>query len=224
MSAGGVKTIVQCDFDSTIAEDDVSYLLLDAFADGDWRKFLKDYREKKIPVGVFNSRTFAMVRADKQTLLDFILVRNRPRIRSGLAELLAYCSAKGHKFVIVSNGLSFYIKAILRDIGVDNIEVLASETEFDPAGLRVRYVGPDGKELQAGFKDAYTRLFLSQGYRVVYIGDGASDCAPASQAHCIFARDALLAYCREKNISCVPFDDLNDVVRGLELCDKAVNL
>ncbi len=54
-------------------------------------------------------------------------------------------------------------------------------------------------------------------YRVVYVGDGASDCSPASQAHRIFARDDLLAYCKKNNLDCTPFDDLNDVVRGLEL-------
>ena len=212
-----VKTIVQCDFDSTIAEDDVSFSLLDAFAEGNWRPLLKEYREHKIPVGVFNAKTFAMVKADKQTLLDFILVKNRVKIRAGFNELLTYCSVKGFKFVIVSNGLGFYIEAILKDIGVENIEVFASQTQFNPEGLKVRYIGPDGSELWVGFKEAYTRFFLSQGYRVVYIGDGASDCSPASQAHHIFARDDLLAYCKKDNLGCTPFDDLNDVVRGLEL-------
>jgi len=212
-----VKTIVQCDFDSTIAEDDVSFSLLDAFAEGNWRPLLKEYREHKIPVGVFNAQTFAMVKADKQTLLDFILVKNRVKIRAGFNELLTCCSVKGFKFVIVSNGLGFYIEAILKDIGVKNIEVFASQTQFSPEGLKVRYIGPDGSELRVGFKEAYTRFFLSQGYRVVYIGDGASDCLPASQAHHIFARDDLLVYCKEKNLDCTPFDDLNDVVRGLEV-------
>jgi len=221
VSISKVKTIVQCDFDSTIAEDDVSYLLLDAFADGDWRKFLREYREGRITVGAFNSGTFTMVKADKQTMVDYFLVKNRVKIRAGFTDLLHYCSGKGYRFVIVSNGLSFYIEAILKDIGVDNIEVFASQTEFHPEGLKVKYVGPDGSEMQSGFKDAHTRLFLSQGYRVIYIGDGASDCSPASQAHHIFARDDLLAYCKEKNLNCTPFDDLNDVVRGLRLYDEA---
>jgi len=214
-----VKTIVQCDFDSTIAEDDVSFLLLDAFADSSWRHYLKEYKEGKITVGAFNRGAFTMVKADKQTMVDYFLVKNRVRIRAGFTDLLHYCSGKGFKFVIVSNGLSFYIEAILKDIGVDNIEVFASETEFHPEGLKVKYVGPDGSEMQSGFKDAYIRLFLSQGYRVIYVGDGASDCPPASQAHKIFARDDLLAYCKKNNLDCVPFDDLHDVVRGLELFD-----
>jgi len=217
MSSIELKTLVQCDFDSTIAADDVSFRLLDAFADGNWGQLLKEYREDRISVGVFNTKSFAMVKADKQTLLDFILVKNKIRVRPGFKELLTYCAKKGFKFVIVSNGLSFYIEAILKDIGVDNIEMFASQIQFSPDGLKVKYIGPDGSELLSGFKDAYTKLFLSRGYRVVYIGDGKSDCSPASLAHYIFARDDLLAHCREKNLKCTPFDDLNDVVRGLEV-------
>jgi len=217
MHSTEVKTIVQCDFDNTIAEDDVSFLLLDAFADGSWRQLLRQYREDKIPVGVFNAKSFAMVRADKQSMLDFILVKNKIRIRPGFKELLTYCAKMGFKFVIVSNGLSFYIEGILRDMGVNNIDVFASQAQFNPEGVEVKYMGPDGNQVERGFKEAYTELFLSQGYRVVYIGDGKSDRFPASQADYIFARDDLLAYCREKNLDCTPFDDLNDVVRGLEL-------
>ena len=46
-----MKTAVQCDFDGTITVEDVSYLLLDNFADGNWRELLKDYTAGKMPVG-----------------------------------------------------------------------------------------------------------------------------------------------------------------------------
>jgi 2-hydroxy-3-keto-5-methylthiopentenyl-1-phosphate phosphatase len=216
MSPADVKTIIQCDFDSTIAAEDVSFMLLDAFADRSWRKFLKEYRAGRIPVGIFNSQSFTMVKADEPTMLDYILVQQNVPVRPGFAELLHTCARKGFEFVIVSNGLSFYIEAILKKIGLANIEVHAAETEFDPDGLKVRYIGPDGNEMQDGFKKTYTDLFLSRGYRVIYIGDGYSDIISATHAHHIFARDDLLAHCRKKKIDCVPFDDLNDVVRGLE--------
>ncbi len=216
MPASNNKTIIQCDFDSTIAAEDVSFMILDSFADSSWRKYLAEYRSGRIPVGVFNSQCFTMVKADEKTLLNHILVRNGISIRPGFVELLDYCAQNGFEFVIVSNGLSFYIKAILKKAGLENIEVHAAETEFGPGGLKVRYVSPDGKEMQDGFKKAYTELFLSRGYRVIYIGDGYSDIIPATRAHHIFARDDLLAHCRKERVTCLPFDDLNDVVRGLK--------
>ncbi|MCJ7743228.1 MAG: hypothetical protein MUO99_01535 [Dehalococcoidales bacterium] len=46
------KTIVQCDFDGTVTEEDVSFLMLDACADGDWRALHRQYEEAKYPSGV----------------------------------------------------------------------------------------------------------------------------------------------------------------------------
>jgi len=214
-STKAVKTLIQCDFDGTITEDDVSFLLLDTFANGDWRQLLTEYREGKISVGDFNMKAFSMVKADRQTLSES--ARNSTKIRAGFHELLDYCHQKSFRFVIVSNGLDFYIEAILGDSGIDNLEVLAAQTHFSPQGIDVKYIGPDENQIQDDFKGTYTRLFLSRGYRVVYIGNGASDAPPAKQSHHIFATGDLLEYCKETNLNCTPFADLNDVVRGLEL-------
>ena len=211
------KTVVQCDFDGTVTELDISFQLLDHFADGDWRQLLNEYIEGKIPVGTFNRMAFAMVKADKQTMLDFIFNQSNTKVRPGFDKLLAYCSNNGFKFVIVSNGLDFYIEALLKDMGVEGIEVYAAKTRFNPGGLQVAYIGPDGSILEKGFKDAYTDLFLSRGYHVVYVGNGISDSFPAKKSHHVFATGDLLTHCRENNIVCTPFNDLNEVARGLEL-------
>ena len=213
-STEAIKTLVQCDFDGTITQEDVSFLLLDAFANGDWRQLLAEYRADKISVNHFNTHAFAMLKADRETLLEFM--RGKIEIRAGFHELLAYCQRRGFHFVIVSNGLDFYIEAILGDMGINNIEVFAAQTRFSPESLKVQYVGPQGNKLDSGFKEAYVRLFLGKGYRIVYVGNGASDISAAKLAHHIFATGELLAYCKKTNLNCMPFVDLNDIVRGLE--------
>jgi len=209
------KTLIQCDFDGTITEEDVGFILLDTFARKDWRRLLTEYREGRMSVGRFNTEAFAMVKADRQTLLK--VVRSKVKIRVGFHELLAFCRRKGFRFVIVSNGLVFYIEATLRTIGINNIEVLAAQTNFTPKGIETKYIGPEGNQIQDGFKEAYVRLFLGRGYRIVYVGNGISDVSSAKLAYHIFATGALLDYCKETNLNCTPFVDLNDVVRGLEL-------
>ncbi len=208
-------TLVQCDFDGTITEKDVGFLLLDAFARGDWRQLLAEHREGKISVGSFNTRAFAMVKADRQTLVNFM--QGKVQIRAGFKELLECCRKKNFQFAIVSNGLDFYIDAILRDIGVGGIEVFAAKTKFSHKGIEAKYIGPDGNLLWNAFKEAYAKSFLKRGYRVIYVGNGFSDIPPARLAHQIFARDELLTYCRQMNVGCIPFNDFNDVVKGLEL-------
>ena len=209
-----MKTLIQCDFDGTITEEDSSFFLLDTFAQGDWRELLQEYKQHKISVGQFNTRAFAMVKADKQTLLE--TVAGRVKVRPRFHELVAYCSMKGFRFVIVSNGPAFYIEAILKEMGLENIEVYAAQASFHPDGIEARYVGPDGKQLNHGLKEAYIKLFLKQGYRVIYVGNGNSDILPSKYAHQVFARGELLAYCRENKIKCKPFNDLTDVVSALE--------
>jgi 2-hydroxy-3-keto-5-methylthiopentenyl-1-phosphate phosphatase len=209
-----VKTLFQCDFDGTITQEDISFLILDAFASGDWRQLLARYREGKISVGHFNTEAFAMVKADEPTLLQF--VKSRAKIRAGFHQLLDYCHGKGFKFVIVSNGLDFYIETILRDIGIDNIEVFAARTRFSPSGIDVRYVGPRGNQLMDSFKESYVSLFRDRGYRVIYAGNGISDVSPSRQAYHIFATGELIDHCKQMNLDCTPFVDLHDIVEGLE--------
>jgi 2-hydroxy-3-keto-5-methylthiopentenyl-1-phosphate phosphatase len=209
-----MATVVQCDFDGTVTEKDTSFFLLDAFAQGDWHRPLQDYKAHRISVGEFNTRAFAMVKADKPTLLGAL--KGDVKVRTGFHELVNYCLKKGFGLVIVSNGLGFYIKAVLKELGLENIEVHAAQASFHPEGMKVWYVGPDGKRLDDDFKEAYIKSFLKLGYRVIYMGNGDSDVAPAKYAHHVFATGELLAYCRENNLNCKPFETFLDVVRDLE--------
>lgn len=210
-----MKTLLQCDFDGTITEEDASFFLLDTFADGDWRRLLRDYQEDRISVGEFNTRAFAMVKADRETMLRN--VRNNVRIRPGFEELVAYCAGRDFRFVIVSNGLHFYIEEVLAGVDLEHIEVHAAQAQFPPEGVTVQYTGPDGAHLDTGLKEEYIRLFLKQGYRVLYAGNGRSDVYAARHAYRVFATGELLEHYQRHNLRCQPFDDLTDVVRGLEL-------
>ncbi|HEY4711277.1 MAG TPA: MtnX-like HAD-IB family phosphatase [Dehalococcoidia bacterium] len=209
-----MKTLVQCDFDGTVTEEDASFFLLDAFAQGDWRRLLREYKEHRISVGKFNTKAFAMVKANKAALLEAL--KGGVKVRAGFRELVKYCRRRGFRLVIVSNGLDFYIEAILKDLGLENVEVHAAQAAFNHGGVEVHYVGPDGQRLDDGVKEAYTKSFLKLGYTVIYVGNGDSDVAPAKDAHYVFATGELLAYCRENNLNCKPFETFTDIVKGLE--------
>ena len=209
------KTLVQCDFDGTITEEDASFMILDTFADGGWRQLYREYEEARISVGRFNTEAFTMVKADRKSLLK--VVKGTVKIRSGFQELVACCRRKDFRLVIVSNGLDFYIEEILKDIGLGDIEVFAARTRFHPEGLKVQYIGPDGNHLDENFKGAYVNSFLKEGYRIIYAGNGVSDIAPARQSYHVFATGSLLTHCQQTNLDCTPFTDFNEVVKVLEL-------
>jgi 2-hydroxy-3-keto-5-methylthiopentenyl-1-phosphate phosphatase len=210
-----MKTLVQCDFDGTVTEEDASFFLLDTFAQGDWRRMLREYKEHRISVGEFNTKAFAMVKDDKSTLLEELKVK--VKVRAGFHELVGYCQRKGFRLVIVSNGLDFYIEAVLKDLGLDGMEVHAAQASFHPEGMKVQYVGPDGKRLEEDFKEAYIKSFLKLGYKVIYVGNGDSDFVPAKYAHHVFATGELLDYCRDNNLNCKPFENFLDIIKYIDL-------
>lgn len=209
-----MKTVLQCDFDGTLTVEDVGFMLLEHYGQRDWKKLLEAYEAHRINVDEFNTAVFAMIKADRETLVG--ATRRNAEVRKGLKELADYCRGKDYKLVIVSNGLEFYIRTILEDMGLADIEVHAAETEFHPEGLKVRYIGLDGKRSEDGLKEAYMKSYLNDGCRVIYVGNGDSDIYAARHAHHVIARDFLLSYCRENGIDAVPFDDLHDVIGILE--------
>jgi 2-hydroxy-3-keto-5-methylthiopentenyl-1-phosphate phosphatase len=211
-----MKIAVQCDFDGTVTERDVSFLLLDTYVGSKWRELWQEYTAGRIPVGTFNKKVFAMVKADRQTMTALVLNSDQVRIRPGFKELLDYCSRKGFGFSIISNGLTFYIEAILENLGINGIEIFAAQNQFSPEGMSVEYIGPDGTSLEDGFKESYTELMTRRGYSVVYLGNGVSDIYPARRAIKVFATGDLLERCREEKLECTPFNDFHDVIRELE--------
>lgn len=211
-----IKTAVQLDFDGTVTEEDVSFLLLDEFAGSRWRKYLEEYASGKISVGDFSKKVFGIIKADEKTLTDFILSSPRVKVRPGLREFITYCGNKRIKVIIVSHGLTFYIKAILSKFGITEIEIHAAENVFSPDGMKVLYLGPDGNELDASFKEAYVDMLNRKGYQVVYIGDGNSDIYPSRRAQYVCATSNLLLRCREEKLNCYPFNDFYDIIKILD--------
>jgi 2-hydroxy-3-keto-5-methylthiopentenyl-1-phosphate phosphatase len=206
-------TLVQCDFDGTITDGDVSFLILDEFNGPGWRDLLEEYMQGKISVNRFNSAVFSKVKADKETLERF--VRQKAVIRPGLSELLQTCRERGFRFVIVSNGMMFYIDTLLGMLGLEGLEYVAARANFRPEGIEAWYEGPDGKPVEDGFKEAYTREFLKQGYRVIYVGNGTSDFPAARLCSHIFSTDNLTEKCAEAGVAHTPFTDLHDIARAL---------
>jgi 2-hydroxy-3-keto-5-methylthiopentenyl-1-phosphate phosphatase len=208
------NTVVQCDFDGTVTYKDISFLLLDHYAGPAWRELWDQHQAGHITVGRFNELAFGMVKASREEMLDY--VEGRFRLRPGLKELLSLCRVRGFHFVIVSNGLGFYIGHILARVGLPEIEHHGAEAEFSPLGVKVRYVDPEGRVLDSGFKDSYVTHFLGQGCRVAYIGNGSSDFEPARRCQRIFATDGLLDHCRLHNVDCIPFETFTEVAAALD--------
>jgi 2-hydroxy-3-keto-5-methylthiopentenyl-1-phosphate phosphatase len=138
-------------------------------------------------------------------------------MRPGLPALVDCCRRKNFRFVVISNGLDFYIEDILKINGLGNIEVHAAQTRFSPGKLVAQYVTPSGVPIENGLKEAYVDRFLSEGYRVIYIGNGVSDIASAVKCHHVFATGELLDYCsKHSELDYMELTDFFEAARVLE--------
>lgn len=211
---GKKKLLFQSDFDGTITVEDISFIILDKYARGDWRRILQDYKTGQITVGEFNKRAFALVNEDQTTLEKYVLANYQ--LRPGFRELLSYCSKNGIRFVITSNGLDFYIRAILKHINVESLEVYSARTVFGNKHLETEYFNPDGNVLDDGFKEAYSRHFIENGYDIIYAGNGVSDAPAASLAKYAFATESLVDVLEKTGKPFYPFEDLNEITNKIK--------
>jgi 2-hydroxy-3-keto-5-methylthiopentenyl-1-phosphate phosphatase len=211
-----VKIAIQCDFDGTITEGEISHLILNRFAEGDWKEIVKEFDNCRITVMECMKRCFALIKADEPTIVDYVLKSERLKIRPGFKELYEYCLNRDFNFAVVSNGLVFYIKAILDSIGVKGIEINAARGRCSPAGMSVIFPGSDGKVSAIDFKEIYTRRMENKGYKVICLGDSISDKYVARRAYKVFAIGELGDFCRKENIAFTPFETFFDIKPGLE--------
>ena len=152
-------------------------------------------------------------------MLDFVLNSPHVKIRPGFKELIDYCKKRGFKVVIVSNGLMFYIEALLKTLCIKDVEIHAADNTFFNGGMDVKYIGPDGKEVDSGFKEVYIKDLRQHGYNVIYIGNGTSDIYPARLAQHVFACEDLLKACKQEDLKHYPFKDFFEVIKVLEALD-----
>lgn len=210
----GKEYLLQCDFDGTITEVDISFLILERYAEGDWQSILKEYQNGIISVGDFNNRAFSLVKKDRETLDT--LVQKKGVLRPGFEELVKHCQLHNIKLTIVSNGLDFYIRSLLDHNGFGDINIIAARTLFTSHGIDARYYNHHGEEILSQFKESYTRQFIEQGYEVYYAGNGPSDIPASKLAKHTFATESLLDYYKNNGLPHTPFKDLNDIVTKLE--------
>jgi len=205
--------IIQCDFDGTVTTNNVSLLLRERFAIGNWRKTESDYLQGLLGVEESNKRQFALIREPKEKLVAF--ATQKARVRTGFLDLVHYCRSSGIRLIIISSGLDFYIEAVLNKIGSPNIELYCARTSFGQDGITVSYIGPDGSLLKQGFKEKYLAWLKKRGGCVTYIGDGLSDLAAASAADQVFATGHLHRLLGTKQVSHYSFTDFHDILHQL---------
>jgi 2-hydroxy-3-keto-5-methylthiopentenyl-1-phosphate phosphatase len=94
--------------------------------------------------------------------------------------------------------------------------VHSGTADITGSGIRVEYNDPGGRRLTRGFKESFLSYFKGRGHTVVYIGDGLSDIAPATEADFVIARSSLKRHFNDNAMPVRDFGTFEDVGRHVE--------
>jgi len=206
---------VLIDFDDTAAEQNVAELLLKRFGDPTWPEVRRRFRAGEINLKEYQEITFRNIQAGQATMQDY--VKAHAKLRPYFKELRDYCLAREIPMAIVSQGLDFYIRAVLDGEGFPQIPVYSVNTRFTPQGItyQYRYARP-GQESRGNSKGLVVDWFRESGYYVFYVGDGMSDFEAAGRTDLLFAHRTLAEECVRQGIPFQPFTDFSIVLQALE--------
>ncbi len=211
---GNRQPAVLLDFDDTAAEQNVAELLLTRFGDPTWQEVRKRFRAGELNLREYQEITFRNIQADLATMQDH--VRNNANLRPYFKELRAYCQENGIPFAIVSQGLDFYIEALLAKEGHTQVPVYAVNTSFSNQGIAYEYRHTRaGQEKQGNSKALVVEKYQQQGYHIFYAGDGLSDFEAAARADVLYAHRTLAQECLRSNIPFRPFTDFQDMLHAV---------
>ena len=206
---------VYCDFDGTIALEDVTDALLNRLADKEWLAIEADWQRGVITARECMAQQVPLIKGGWGAIKS---VLSEVRLDPSFASFASWCSESGIPLMVVSDGLDRVIQHLLwRDeIPVDG--VWANQLTCDGDRLSLTFRAPPTQACEAGVCKCHimSTTSRSQVCRVV-IGDGKSDYCWAQKADMVFAKSKLLEFCAQQGIPCHPFRDFVAIRQTLEM-------
>jgi len=213
------KPVVFSDFDGTITRLDATDVILEKYADPSWREVEEQWLRGDIGSRECFERQAALVRATAKQLNALI---DAIPLDPGFPAFFRFLKDRQLPFYIVSDGFDYVIRRVLKRVGANGElrngrHLFSTGLELEAGGLRATFPhSQHGCEHGcATCKPAVIRQVRKKGQPVVFIGDGLSDRFAVEEADVVFAKQELLAYCRERGLACRPFETFGDVQKDL---------
>ncbi len=208
---------VLVDFDDTAATQNVAELLLNRFGDPTWTDVRERFRQGELSLKDYQEITFRQMRAGKSEMQSY--VREHACFRGYFARLAGYCEERLVPMCILSQGVDFYIQALLDATRFPSMPVHAVRAEFDENAERIigyayDFPYPDAPEL-GNSKAVMVRRFQDAGYHVFFAGDGRSDFEAGEVADTVFAHRQMAEMCTDAGIAYIQFTDFGPVLEAL---------
>lgn len=206
---------VLCDFDGTAVNADTCVVILDKFANEDWRIYDDQLEKGEITLKECLNKQFSTVKVSKARILKEL--ETKAVFRLNFEELVEYCAAHKVPLIFISAGLDFVINHFLKLKGWKGlVKVYAPKAKLTKQGIKFVFPKLSSKTSE-NFKDDFVKRCKKEGWTVVYIGDGLADYLAAKNADFRFAiKDSKLAELLKKDrVAFTEISDFGEVVAGI---------
>lgn len=209
--------LVLVDFDGTITENDVGALLFNSFSGEKSKKIVSEWLQGKINSKECLQKECELIEITKEELKDFALSQKIDEHFCDFVDLCKRGSPKsgsvGMDLVILSDGLDYYIKLILRKYHLEDIPFYSNTVRFEGKKLIPEFPHYEkGCGNCGNCKKYHLKNLRRPKQKVVYIGDGLSDKCAISEADFVFAKNDLKSFCEKEKIDYFEFKDFRDVI------------
>ncbi|MEO5965930.1 MAG: haloacid dehalogenase-like hydrolase [Candidatus Limnocylindrales bacterium] len=202
------------DYDGTIANVDVSDLLMAEFVTADWETHVAAY-----DAGLVGSRRLmawevGLITTDPAELSATAAAQPHD---PGFVAFAEAARAAGIPVEVVSDGFGFFIEPALASLGVPWIPVVTADTRPGAVGTTIDFPNGDPACFVCGTcKRNRVLAHQAAGRRVVFIGDGESDRFAAGYADLVFAKRSLLTFCVERGLPFRRWTEFAEIHRWLD--------
>ncbi len=207
--------LIFCDFDGTIAQNDVGDMLFKTFANWpECEMLVQQWLRGEISSRECMEREAVTARLTREQLDAFC---DAQALTPGFIEFTEFCRQRNWPLLVLSDGLDYYIQRILLRHGLD-LPILANHLEFvSPDRIVTSFPYFEHSCGKCGnCKGYHLRRLAKPGKKIAYIGDGYSDRCGAQEANLIFAKGDLAKWCEEKLREYFRFENFENVLNWLK--------
>ena len=214
-----MRVNIVCDFDGTIALEDVTDSLLDRFADPSWKQIEVQWLAGQFGSRECMARQVSLIEATYGELDRYL---DAVEIDPSFSPFVDECERRGNiDLTVVSDGIDYAVRRILGNHALSRLRVKANALialTDNSYRLDFPHAAPDCGAQAGNCKCAIARSLsraLPAYSPTILIGDGASDFCVAAHVDFVFAKDRLLAHCKANAIPHLAFDNFFDIEREL---------
>jgi 2-hydroxy-3-keto-5-methylthiopentenyl-1-phosphate phosphatase len=205
-----------CDFDGTIAVNDVGNELFTRFGDAQqWWRLVASWRQGAIDGRQLWQEQCSISCITPAQLDAFAAAQS---IDPGFAAFHRFCQQQALALYVVSDGMDAYIERILRQHRIDKVHLRCNHLLVDDNGrleVSFPYYGQSCGRC-ANCKGSHLRTEKQAGEKTIFIGDGLSDLCAVGEADILFAKKDLARYCQQHGQPFVEYADFFNVREEIE--------